>query len=447
MPKKINNPFILLFSLLLTFYGYWLMTFWPGILGEDSLGILLEVLDPEKQNSGKPAFWYYFVRVFYEGHQRAEVPIGAMLLMSAAILARILAWCWDQKIYKTTIFLLFFVCLTPHLIFFAGSLYPDGIYSIAIAGLLFEIWLIAKAKKAQAASLFIIALTLPISAFARPNGIIFLIPIFILIFLVERRSKILLSVILLSWTALMAVGMNAHRSASHGAIYPMAIFETVNFLQPRPMNLWTASPRLSPLTVETLEKNHPLETYIKNYDPDYWDTLNFKPDGPRVMSIPKTDRKIITKEFLRYNVWHNIPKFMGSRVNIFLASAFADGGLPGFGYAKHVLDFVKSESIFRKFNLKTSEDFLFGMFDVSYTYRWIFWTPFLGIALLIWAIRQGFNLRDIPILLISLPMLIQLGAIFIFSIAAEYRYLLPFFTLSLVLLPIFSMRKNEPSKT
>ncbi|MGX5662603.1 hypothetical protein [Diaphorobacter nitroreducens] len=436
------RPLAVFFLLLALIYGSWLLVFWPGVLGEDSLGILLEVMNPETRRSGKPVFWYYFVRIFYLPHQLAEVPIAAMLLISAFILSRILAWCWAQRFYKTALFLLLFICLTPHLIFFAGMLYPDGIFSIAVAGLLFEVWLLAQRRQASALSLAIIAVSLPFAVFARANGIIFLLPLVVLIPLLERRGRWWIGCILAGWCALIAVGAKAHKSEGHDVLYPLAIFETVNFLQPRPMNLWVASPRVSPLTVETLTKYKPIDLYVSHYDPDYWDTLVFRSEGPQVMSITKQDRKVITKEFLRYNMWHNMPKFLGSRLNVFLVSAFAQGGPLGFGYAEHVLQVVKSNSVYRQFQWPGAEATLREFQDFSYKHRWLFWTPFLGIGLLAWALRRGVLCRDTALLLVSIPMLVQLVAIFVFSIAGEYRYILPLFTLPLVLLPALALARQ-----
>ena len=42
--------------------------------------------------------------------------------------------------------------------------------------------------------------------------------------------------------------------------------------------------------------------------------------------------------------------------------------------------------------------------------------------------------------MLMLPMFVQLGAIFLLSIAGEYRYLLPFFMLPIALLPILLTR-------
>ncbi|PIF91909.1 hypothetical protein CLU86_2844 [Acidovorax sp. 62] len=431
------------FSLLALIYAGWLFVFWPGVLGEDSRAILLEVMNPDTQNSGKPVFWYYFVRIFYLPHERVESPVFAMLMISAFIQARILGWCWARRFFKTALFLFFFISLAPHFVFFAGSLYPDGLFAIGTAGLLFEIWLIAKQRQTTALSLAIITISLPIAAFARANGIIFLLPFIILIFLATPQGRWWLGSILMGWCSLMAVGTQFHKSQGQGVLYPLAIFETVNFLQPRPMNLWVAAPRISPLTVETLQKYKPIDNYISYYDPDYWDTLVFQPEGPRVMSLSKQDQKIITKQFFKYNLWHNIPSFIGSRVNIFLVSALAQGGLPSFDYAEHVLKFTKSKSQYRQHDLKSSENLLRAHYELSYKYRFLLWTPFIGIGLLFWALRHGTIKRDLALLIISAPMLIQLGAIFIFSIAGEYRYILPFFTLPLVLLPVLAATKKH----
>src|SRR2546427_4139132 len=63
--------------------------------------------------------------------------------------------------------------------------------------------------------------------------------------------------------------------------------------------------------------------------------------------------------------------------------------------------------------------------------------------LLFIAMRKGITKCNKSLLLISIPMIVQLGGIFLFSIAGEYRYILPFFTITLVFLPILQMRSEE----
>jgi hypothetical protein len=57
--------------------------------------------------------------------------------------------------------------------------------------------------------------------------------------------------------------------------------------------------------------------------------------------------------------------------------------------------------------------------------------------------RSGWKRRDFPTLLITAPMVVQLMGIFFFSIAGEYRYLLPYFTLPLVLLPVMATERLQ----
>ncbi|XAH22847.1 hypothetical protein AAFF27_23085 [Xylophilus sp. GW821-FHT01B05] len=432
------KTFGIVLTLLGTIYSLWLLTFWPGVLGEDSLSIMLEVENPGSYLSAKPVFWYYFVKAFYQELRLVEIPIGAQLAFCAIVFSRILSWCWHQHLRKTFYFSLIFICLAPHMVFFIGTLYADAIFSVAATGLLFEVWLAAKSRKITGASLCIIALTLPIAAFVRPNGIIFLAPVILTAFLVDRTSRRWLIAIIVVWCGLMLIGSRLHKKDSHGTLYPLALFETVNFLQPRPMNLWTQNPRVHPRSVEILSRFRPLDNVISNYDPDYWDPLIYKPDGPQLMALPREDKKAIVKDFFLYNLWQNIPKFSGSRVNIFLTSALAQGGIPGRAYAEYVIKATQSKSQFRAFQWSTAEKILSDVHDFSYTWRWLLWSPLLGVALLAWALRKGLQTRSIPTLLVAIPMALQLGAIFFFSIAGEYRYLLPFFTLPLVLLPIIS---------
>jgi hypothetical protein len=189
-----------------------------------------------------------------------------------------------------------------------------------------------------------------------------------------------------------------------------------------------------------MTRYHPLENWISHYDPDYWDPLNFSANGPLAMAMPKHDHDVLVREFFRYNLWHNIPKFMGSRINIFLVAALAQGGFPGLDYSEHILIQVKSQSIYRKFHLDNAEQLLKKIHEYDYKYRWLLWTPFLGLGLMIWVLRIGIRERDAALLLVSLPMLLELAGIFIFSIAGEYRYLFHFFTLPLALLPIIVVR-------
>ncbi|MFN7155845.1 MAG: hypothetical protein ACK4OE_19390 [Acidovorax sp.] len=442
---KTRRPFAAFFTLLVLAYGCWLIVFWPGVLGQDSLAILLEIQKPDSFHSGKPAFWYYFVRLFYQPTQLTEAPIAAIMVLCALIFARILAWCWAQRLQKTVWFAVVFICLAPHTVYFIGTLYPDGIYSVAVAGLMFEVWLGTRDRKLSPTALAMVALTLPFAAFARPNGFIFLLPVSILIFMVDRASRRWLGLVLLAWCVLVLVGSRMHKTSSHGAVYPLAIYETVNFLQPRPMNLWTAEPRLLAQTIETLQRHRPIENYLSHYDPDYWDPLQFKEDGPRVMTLPRQDQKTVVRDFFTYNLWHNFPDFLGSRVNIFFVAALAQGGLPGYEYSQYIIPQIETKSMYRLFQLQKAERVLMKSYSYSFTYRWLLWTPFLGIALLLWVFVEGLKRRNAALLIVSIPMGVQLGAIFIFSIAGEYRYLLPFFTVSIALLPVVAMHRTDPS--
>lgn len=434
------HPFATLFSLLTLVYGIWLLAFWPGVLGQDSLAILLEVEAPQKFHSGKPDLWFEFVRILYEPTRRVEVPIAVLMTLTAAVFARILAWHWQAGLHKTVVTLLLLVCAAPQMVFFAGTLYPDGIFAVATTGLLFELWRAIRIGRVDTAGLVFVALTLPFAAFVRPNGVIFLAPVLMTAWWLRGRERALLAVIALASVGLnMAAGSSRLPMGSHGALFPLAIFETANFLQPRPMNLHTNSPRIAPQTIELLKRHGILEKLTSHYDPDYWDPLTFQPTGPQVMSLPRQDRDAIVEQFFGYSLWHNVPKFVGSRVNVFLVAAFAQGGLPGHGYARNVLEQINAKSTFRALGWVSAETWLFSLYELSARWRWLLWTPFVGIALTFWAAAAGWRRRDRALLLVAAPMVVQFGAILIFSIAGEYRYLLPFFTLPLVLAPAFLM--------
>ncbi|MDP3230551.1 MAG: hypothetical protein Q8N13_21610 [Acidovorax sp.] len=447
---KASRTFLMMLGLLVTAYGLWLAVFWPGVLGEDSVAILLEVQDPAAFRSGKTVLWYYFVRLFYQGTARVEAPVAMALLVCAIMLARMLAWYWENRLYKTMAFALLAICLAPHMVYFMGTLYPDGLFAIAVASLLFELWLAVTRRSITGASLATIALALPFAVFVRPNGLVFLIPALLAAVWVDRNSRRWLLLVIGAWCVVILIGTRWHKTSTQETMYPLAVFETAGFLQTRAMNdLWKqfphmndpwvlAEPKVSQRTIEALTRNRPLTPLQAYRDPAYWDMLVFHPDGPQLGSLSPEDKATVVREFLTHNLWHNLPDFVASRVNVFLAAALAQGGFPALAYATNVLPRVHSQSTYRRFHWETAEHSLQRIHAWSYAWRWLLWTPWLGLALLAWGLVHGIRARHAPLLLISIPMALQLGAIFVFSIAGEYRYLLPFFTLPLVLLPALS---------
>ena len=170
-PQRAGWLLASLFALLVGIYALWLMALWPGILGEDSAAIMLEVDRAGEFRSGKPAFWFFFINTFYGSTGLAEVPIAIQLAIAALVFARILAWCWQQRHIRTFWFLLLFIALSPRAIYSASTLYPDGPFAIASVSLLFELWLTLRTRRLSTASFGMIAVTLPFALFARANGI------------------------------------------------------------------------------------------------------------------------------------------------------------------------------------------------------------------------------------------------------------------------------------
>ena len=87
------------------------------------------------------------------------------------------------------------------------------------------------------------------------------------------------------------------KNKPQGAIFPLAIWETVNFLQPPAMKLPTSLHRVSPTTISTLEELAPIEKYLKFYDREYWDPLSHDPNDPGVGGFTRKQQKIIIGEF------------------------------------------------------------------------------------------------------------------------------------------------------
>lgn len=436
--------FLKIFSSIALIYIAYIFIYWPGILGQDGLALILEAEGVQK--SGKTPAWILFFNILYKPWRLVEVPIIIQLIICAILLSRILSWLHANNLYKSFWFCLVFIAIAPHLVFYNASLYSDGIYACALSSLLFEIWLTSKNKILTKHSFFILTLSAPFAIFGRPNGIINLIPLVAIIFLLgHKKEKIAIAGLIALCLAITFGASRHYKPHSIGSLFPMAIWETVNFLQPSVMNVHP--PHVSELTIKTLEERKPIPDIIKYYDRDYWDPLYFFPTGPIVGALSKESQDTIIKEFYRYNLWVNLPRFISSRVHVFLVAAFAHGGFPGPTYAKHILEQTQSQSVYRLWNLTTLETLLTKIHDFNFKYRSLLWSPFLGIFLVLVTFYMSIKHKNIPSLIVSGTLFLQLLAIFFFSIAGEYRYLMSFFTAPLVMLPVFADFKKQPHQS
>lgn len=439
------KSFLALFAFLFCCYGAWLVACWPGMLGEDSYALILEMETAREFQAGKPAFWYLFNYIFYGPTGRVEIPIAIQTLICVAVFARILAWLFVRRMHKSFWYCLLLIVLAPSMALYVSGMYSDGIFAVATAGMMFEIWRCIHRKAIDRTAVWMLLATIPFAVFARPNGIINLLPLAILGFTLARSQRIRL---LLIAVPCLAVGFGSQMAYKYrnpiGTLFPLAVYETAGFLEHRPMKLWEFNePRVTPRTVEALTSNGAtLEKISEFYDHYYWDPLIFHQGGPGLLALPNKEKRAIIREFFKYNLWHNFPAFAASRVNIFLYSALARASTPGPLTASYVLPKTKSVSVSEAINLPTDKA-LNAWFQTSVKYRALLWAPWLGLFLIVVGARRCLHTRDTALRAVCGIYAAQLLAVFTFSIAGEYRYLLAFFTAPLVLLPVLYFRSGS----
>ena len=433
------------FGALLMWFGMWHYAFWPGVLGPDSKAVLWEVEKAGQFHSGKSTFWFLFVNSLYAIDQRVKWIIGVQLMVAVLVFARILGWIWPNIGPRWAIALGLLICVAPHTMLFSGTLYPDGIFSIATIGLAFELWICLKKRSVSALSFLMLAATIPFALFTRSNGIIMLVPMLYTAYCLAGRERSKFLLISALWVLAIWGGVKATSRPQHGAIFPLVLYETANFLQPRPTNLPVSRPRVHPETIDLLTKYATIETIQKYYDRDYWDPLVQHAEGPQLGRMARADEKKIIRHFWQYNLWENFPAFVSSRVNIFMVSALAKGGIVRPELTQSVLEQLNSKSTVPY----RGDDRLRSVFEsletTSYQWRWLLWNPLPGVVLLLLALRRKARDRGRDELIILVTFLAQLGGIFLFSVAGEYRYVLMFFLLPLALIPMLLHRRSSSS--
>ena len=302
-------------------YAAWLWVHWPGVLGNDSAAVFMEINDSSAQFfSGKTAIWVWFVKLGLWLTPHVGWLVGIQLLLIATVFTRILAWCWGRGHFKTAVFGVLLIAAAPHMVMFGGTLYPDALFAVAGLGVAFELWRCMRERHVSAYSLFIMATALPFALFARSNGLVWWLPLAYAIWLLRGRGGAKLLVLSGVW-GLAAFGAAAFQAGtSQGAMFPLVLFETVNFLQPHPFEEALEAPvqRTSEETAKTLARYASADELLGAYDRDYWDTLVHTPNSPYLLRMTQADQHVLIREFWRYNVWRNVPAFLSSRVNVFL---------------------------------------------------------------------------------------------------------------------------------
>ena len=301
-------------------YVFFIAGLWPGVLAEDSAAVLRYLDGTTPFSPGKTAFWMTFLECTYGFTKRIEVPIIILACLCVLVLCRIQLYLLNQRFYKSFFFCLFFISLAPHLIILNITLIGDGIFAVATAGLFFELYTSCKRGHITAFSLVIIILTTSFALMTRTNGLPALIPITFAAYHLCKKDKLVLAVIVgVNLLALSMLNKAQGENKPHSAIFPLVIWETINFLQPPVFKLPSSENRVSQKTIETLEELNPIDHYLKYYDREYWDPLNFDSDGPLVGRFTSQQKKILQREFIKRNLPNNLGAFMGSRTHVFFS--------------------------------------------------------------------------------------------------------------------------------
>jgi hypothetical protein len=162
-----------------------------------------------------------------------------------------------------------------------------------------------------------------------------------------------------------------------------------------------------------------------------------------MLHLPKKSEKALVKEFFSVNLWRNIPAFVSSRVNVFLVSFLGMGGFPGVNGAYLYLPRTSAQSEVTPVDIGQVGKAMTAIYDFSFKHRWILWTPLWGLLLAFVLLKLALKHQDRTLLWIVVPLLAQLGGVFVFSIAGEYRYLLMFYVSTAALLPMLVVHRKE----
>ena len=423
---------------LLLVYLTWYVGVWPGPMGQDGYSLIANINQGGARHTGKDPAWLLYALGTYGLSQRIEVLVLPLVLLQVAILSRIIGWVYIHRHPRVATGLLVLVACAPHVLNYGTSLYPDAIFSLAFVAMLFEIWLTLRHGRLNGWTIAWLFILFPAACYFKGNGFIMLVPLTYLAVRLKGTGRLALVATVLFWTmAIQWGGKAADLGRGHSAMKPLILFETVNFMQTRPMNLWETRHMVTDRTKEIMYRYISQEDIDRLYDRDYWDTLwHQHHDRVRFYEMSKTDFRRLRTDFLTYNLWRNIPAFTASRINIFLASALAQGGMVGPDNARQGLTMVSTRSEYNPLRLTTLPQTLNRLYEASYNWRFLLWSPLVGVLLVLLCFKRSVQVRDRDELMISGTLLVQLLGVFVFSIAAEYRYLLIFFYAPLLLLPM-----------
>jgi hypothetical protein len=431
--------------------GLYLFAWWlhlrPGVFSDDSGFYLSEVRNGNLSNL-KPFLYARFLQIATLNGKALQLASVVQALLVLLALSRMFAIAMVTRARIQWVFVCALVVLNPYVANMVFYLENDILFSVAVVAITVETLHIARQRTLSIGSCAMIALFAPMALLFRQNGIAFVplwaAAIFVLLPRREWLRVVLPATIACAAAFASVVGVSTEGPGDHqDMLYPAVIHEVVGLA--RPEFHIAIGARLSPET-QALLGAEPMKHAVEFYAPLYWDTISFFPGGPMLVQLPAEQRARIVRSFLRHDLFPNVQTVLAHRLEIFLGACLARAGMAGSYDVPASLpqDLAASKS-WHAASVQTGLLHRVSAWSMA-TRAWS-WNALFGVIVLAAMSLVGLWRRDVPLLLCTLLLWVQVGLILIAAPSADYRYVFALYLAPLLLLVGSAVIRKPPTAT
>ena len=430
-----NRTFLVFFLLSVSIYSLWWFAFFPGILSPDSNSQLKDA------NTFMLTDWHPYISTLLIWvlqkiwHAPAVVALF-QIIWTSALFSWILAYSIRSGARKILIYLLFLGLITSIPIsLYNITIWKDIPFSLIIIHLSFLLATFKRTAVTWTSGHVVKMLILTILAIQlRHNGMIYLglVPLICLIAFYRQGKRIITYIGALICSILILQFLVPPLLNVKPAPFwfkDMFVYHlSIGFYAQQPETL------ITPKTQELLESSLPNTDLKKAYDPRYFTALWNKNLQRKVIDSPLFWQEL-KFEFFHHNLWANFNTFIEDRTIMMKAV------LNGESYVTEITE-DQGTSLLPKLRAPLNE----MLKELTHNYptiRTLVFGSWIGLLLLILGLPIGIVRKRYDLVIFSLIPLAQIPALFVFGVAADWRYLYFIYLSIFAILPLVLTPKKS----
>ncbi len=429
-----NKPFVVFFVLEFIVLLLWWFSFYPAVLSSDSIEQWRQATSFQF-NDWHPYLHTLLLAGLRQLWDSPAVMVLFQILCTAFLFAYIFHYLWNKEVNRYLLVVCFALVLVSVPVGInTVNLWKDTLFSLALVGMAFSVMVVFFEKKAPSKLQFLMLLLSAIAVIQfRKNGIIYIgfLPVLLFIYFGKKiwiRWFISLVIVLFLSLQYWLFGILEVEPTPELYRNIPVYHATAGFYARMPLTIMTTASK------RFMEKLFSPEDLVSKYNPIAVDSIFWSDRLNRELLSSSEFKTIVEADFYRYNLWINLPTYLGDRVNMFVATVF--------GYNSLYSDSIDINAYGLKLTpiLSQLHDVLVRLLNFTRGNLLLLvmvWSAWLGCVLCFVLFVDSIYRRRYHFQIFASILLVQMPFLFFLSPSASWRYVYFMYLALLIIFPIY----------